>query len=102
MRVIGLIAIAIFVTAWALGAAAWCYTAYHLLMLNVSWRRANPESYKQIVSGLSIFRPNLPEPAKVHRRKMFIGATVFCGCVAFGFIDGMIGVWFGGWQSFGG
>ena len=72
MNAIGLVALVPFVIGWAFGVAAWFYGAYHLLK---GWR--------------------FPE----HRRKALFGGIAFLSNWVFVFSSGLIGAWFGGWQS---
>lgn len=80
-----LITLVLFLLIWAVGVAAGCCAAYHMLRYHVAWWRS---------SGW--LRLDLPDEARKQRRKAFIGIAVLLGCVALDFIDGAVGTWFGG------
>ncbi len=78
MIFIGLATIALFVTGWLVGVAAWFYAAYHLLI----W----------------FFRGGR-DGAKPHLSKAIRGGVVFLAGWAFCFFNGLIGIWLGGRQQ---
>jgi hypothetical protein len=72
MNAIGIIALVFFIIAWLGAIISWFYTAYQIVLV---WL-GRGKSY----AGF----------------KGFIG---FIACGLFALVNGLIGVWFGGWQA---
>jgi len=78
MNWIGAFAVLLFVVGWIGGIAAWVYATIHIL-----------RAWFTIDGWRGIHQ---------HGRKTLRGAVAFVGCWIFAASNGLIGVWFGGWQ----
>jgi hypothetical protein len=72
MNLIGLITILLFLVGWLCGVVTWFYGVSHMR----KWKRL-----RRLGTGT----------APAHLRKTLWATVVFAGCVAFVFIDGLIG-----------
>jgi hypothetical protein len=73
MNAIGIVALILFVIAWATGVISWFYMAYHIALVWLG--RGTP--FEGLIKGL-------------------LG---FLACGLFATLNGLIGGWFGGWQT---
>jgi hypothetical protein len=78
MIFIGLATIALFAIGWLVAVASWFYAAYHTVM----W----------------FFRRG-KDGGSLHGSKAIRGGIAFLAGWAFGFFNGLIGIWLGGWQQ---
>jgi hypothetical protein len=79
VNAIGFVAVLLFAVGWTAAIVSWLYTAYHVVM---GW-----------------FRSTSHEGTPSHRRRAVMGGLAFLGCGLFAMFNGLIGTWFGGWQT---
>jgi hypothetical protein len=88
MKVIRLLLVAVSMVAWAGGVIAWFYTVYHGAKFFIRWWQDTPADHGRIAkfffSRLIWFQSEIPERARPHRQKAFMGATAFLLCWVIG------------------
>jgi hypothetical protein len=76
---IGLMAFVFFAIGWVVAIAAWFYAAYHFFK---GW-----------------LKPEHPTGTPSHPQKALRGGILFVLCWLLTLANGLIGTWFGGWQT---